>query len=347
VTHNLQRKLSQVGEREVIKHIRRRFAQEGQHLLTGIGDDTAVLKASALGQTGAKDLLLTTDVLVEGVDFDLRYSSFHQVGFKAMAANLSDIAAMGGMPRFYLVTLGLSGDITLDQLNQLYEGMADMANDYKVSLIGGDTSATQDGIFVGITVLGEVEEGRALVRSGARVGDHIFVTGTLGDAAAGLELAKTGALLAHAFLPLLQRQFYPTPRVEEGRLISTSGIASAMIDLSDGLASDLRHICEESKVGAVVEADTLPLSNALLEYARRARKDPLRYALTGGEDFELLFTVSEREKSYLLGLTRKKRLKLTKIGRILPKAFGIKLKDARGRVVSFPERGYEHFKSGQ
>lgn len=340
-------KLFQVGERKIIEHIRRRFAQEGQRLFTGIGDDTAVLKASTLGPAGTKDLLWTTDVLVEGVDFDLRYCSFHQVGFKAMAANLSDIAAMGGVPRFYLVTLGLSGDITLDQLDQLYEGMTDLARDYKVRLIGGDTSATRGGLFVGITVLGEVEKGRALVRSGARIGDHIFVTGTLGDAAAGLELAKTQALLAHTFLPLLQQQFYPIPRIEEGRLFSTHRTASAMIDLSDGLASDLRHICEESRVGAVVEAKAIPLSNALVEYAREVRKDPLRYALTGGEDFELLFTVPEERVSPLMRLGRQKRLRLSRIGKIMPRASGIKLKDDRGRLVPFPTRGYEHFKSGQ
>jgi len=349
-------KLFQVGERKIIQHIRRRFAQEGQRLFTGIGDDTAILKASALGPAGTKDLLLTTDVLVEGVDFDFRYCSFHQVGFKAMAANLSDIAAMGGVPRFYLVTLGLSGDISLDQLDQLYEGMADLAHNYKVRLIGGDTSATRNGLFVGITILGEVEKGRALVRSGARVGDHIFVTGNLGDAAAGLELVKTRSqgltarsslLLRKSLLPLTQRQFYPVPRIEEGRLFLTNRIASAMIDLSDGLASDLRHICNESRVGAVVEAAALPLSDTLMKYARNIRKDPLMFALTGGEDFELLFTVPEGRISHLMRLTRHKRLRLSRIGKILPRAAGIKLKDDRGRVVPFPARGYEHFKNGQ
>ncbi len=344
--------LFKVGEQKVIEYIRRRFARGGQHL-TGIGDDTAILSSSAFAP-GPKDLLLTTDVLVEDVDFDLRYCPLHQVGFKAMAANLSDIAAMGGMPRFYLVTLGLTGNRSLNEVDEVYEGMADLAYDYKVRLIGGDISATRGGLFVGIVILGEVEKGRAVIRSGARAGDLIFVSGTLGDAAAGLELAmdssrgsskKSSLLQRRSMRPLVQKQFYPVPQIEAGRLFSTQRIASAMIDLSDGLASDLRHVCEVSRVGAVVEAESLPLSDALLEYTREVRRDPLKYALTGGEDFELLFTVPEGKVSHLMSLVRRKRLNLTKIGRILPRASRIKLKNARGKLVPFPARGYEHFKT--
>jgi thiamine-monophosphate kinase len=337
--------LSRMGELKIIEHIRRRFAQNDQRQFTGIGDDTAILKTSAWGLGGAEDLLVTTDVLVEGVDFDLRYGSFHQVGFKAMAANLSDIAAMGGTPKFYWVILGLSGDVLLQQLDQLYEGMAELGQQYKVRLLGGDTSATRDGLFVGITVLGTVEKDRALLRSGAKAGDHIFVTGTLGEAAAGLELARTRTLHTRQFLPLLQRQFYPDPRIKEGRLLLINRIPSAMIDLSDGLASDLRHICDESRVGAVVEAQGLPRSKTLVEFARKVRKDPVEFALTGGEDFELLFTVPEGKVSHLISLARQKKLKLSRIGKILPRGSGIKLRDDRGRLGPFPSRGYEHFKS--
>jgi thiamine-monophosphate kinase len=345
-------KLSQAGERKVIEYIRRRFGQDGQYPI-GIGDDTAILSSSAFA-AGPKDLLLTTDVLVEGVDFDLRYCPFHQVGFKAMAANLSDIAAMGGLPRFYLVTLGLTGNISLKQVDELYQGMADLAWNYKVRLIGGDISSTRDGLFVGIMILGEVGKGRAIVRSGARAGDLIFVTGTLGDAAAGLELVRNSSrgsfkewshLQQRPMRFLLQKQFYPIPRIEEGRLFSTQRIASAMIDLSDGLASDLRHICEESRVGAVVEAGSLPLSNTLVEYSEKVQRDPFVYALTGGEDFELLFTVPQGNVPHLMKLAQRKRLHLTRIGKILPRASGMKLKNARGKRVPFPARGYEHFKS--
>jgi thiamine-monophosphate kinase len=344
-------KLSRVGEQKVIEYIRRHFAPGDRHL-KGIGDDTAVLSSSVFAPN-SKDLLLTTDVLVEGVDFDFHYCPFHQVGFKAMAANLSDIAAMGGTPRFYLVTLGLTGNISLKQVDELYEGMADSARDYRVRLIGGDISSTLDGMFLALVILGEVEKGRAVIRSGARAGDLIFVTGTVGDAAAGLELIRDSST-GHfkklswrhqlSMLPLVQKQFYPIPRIEEGRVFSTQKIASAMIDLSDGLASDLRHICEESRVGAVVEAESLPLSDALLEYARKARRDPLIYALTGGEDFELLFTVPEGKVPHLMRLAQRKQLRLTRIGRILPRASGLKLKNAWGRLVPFPLRGYEHFK---
>lgn len=344
-------KLSQVGEQKVIEYIRRHFAQGGQHL-TSIGDDTAVLNSSAFS-SGSKDLLLTTDVLVEGVDFDLRYCPFHQVGFKAMAANMSDIAAMGGMPRFYLVTLGLTRNISLKQVDELYQGMADSAYDYKMRLIGGDISSTPGGMFVGIMILGEVEKGKAVVRSGAREGDFIFVTGTLGDAAAGLKLVmdsyrgsskRSSILQRPSIRPLIQKQCYPIPRISEGKVFSTQRLANAMIDLSDGLASDLRHICEESRVGAVVEAESLPLSDALLEYTKKVRMDPFVYALTGGEDFELLFTVPAIKVPHLMRLARRKRLNFTKIGNILPRASGIKLKNVRGKQVPFPARGYEHFK---
>lgn len=343
-------KLSQVGELGFIKHIRRRFAQGDQSLLMGIGDDAAVL-SSASCRLDSKDLLLTTDVLVEGVDFDFRNCTFHQVGFKALAANLSDIAAMGGAPRYFLVTLGFSGKLTVVQLDQLYEGMADLAHDYKLKLIGGDISAAPGGLFVCITVVGEIEKGRAVVRSGAKVGDFIFVTGTLGDSAAGLELAKIidrsdhlhRSLAITSLLPLLQRHFYPIPRIHEGRQLSARRIASAMIDLSDGLASDLRHLCEESGVGAVVEAAALPLSPALVEYARQVRRDPLDYAFTGGEDFELLLTVPEGRVARLMQLVRQERIKVSQIGRVFPRASGIRLKGAGGRRLPFPRRGYEHF----
>jgi thiamine-monophosphate kinase len=226
-----------------------------------------------------------------------------------------------------------------------------LAHDYKLRLIGGDVSAAPGGLFVGITVVGEIEKGQAVVRSGAKGGDLIFVTGTLGDSAAGLALAKTlgradqrdTSFVISTLLPLLQRQFYPMPRIHEGRLFSTRRIASAMIDLSDGLASDLRHVCEESGVGAVVDAAALPLSPALVEYARQVRRDPLGYALTGGEDFELLLTVPDRRVAHLMKLVRQKRIKVSQIGRVFPRASGIRLKGAGGKMLPFPRRGYEHF----
>ncbi len=348
-----QNKLSRLGERNLIRYILKRFDKRVRGLVTGIGDDAAVLRMPPLRGSRAVDLLVTTDVLVEGVDFDRRYCPFHQVGFKALAVNLSDIAAMGGTPRFFLVTLGLSADLSLDQVNELYEGMQELATDYQLQMIGGDVSATRGGLFVNIMVLGEVQREKAVVRSGAKAGDHLFVTGTLGDASAGLEFARAHArgenapmtlhLKKHSLYPLLQRQFYPLPRVQEGGLLSSKRIATAMIDLSDGLATDLRHLCEESRVGALVELEAIPLSEALLQYSKQTGKDPVQYALTGGEDFELLFTVPERKMTTLVKLAKQHRFRIARIGRILSRASGIRLKDKHGRLLPFPERGYEHF----
>lgn len=346
-------KLSQLGERRLIEAVRRRFLRDDPAVLIGIGDDAAVLRRS-FARSARRDLLVATDALVEGVDFDLRYGSFHQVGFKALAANLSDIAAMGGAPRFFLVTLGLPGSLDLADLMDLYEGMTDLARVFGVRLIGGDLSAVRRrNLFISIAVLGEVGPGRAVPRSGARAGDWIFVTGTLGDSAAGLELAKAlgrktrrggGLRDLDPWLSLFHRHFYPTPRLKEGRFFSERKIANSMIDLSDGLASDLRHLCEESGVGAELEAAALPLSPVLQAYARKAGGSPLRYALRGGEDFELLLTASPRQGGRLLKLVRKNKLRLSRIGRVLPRSRGIFMRDEAGRRRALPERGYEHFR---
>ena len=342
-------RLSQAGEGRAIETIRKRFYHPVPDLLRGIGEDTAVLRAAS-SRSGRRDLLLTTDVLVEGIDFDLRHGSFHQVGFKAVAANLSDIASMGGIPRFFLTTLGLPDTLELAQLEELYEGMDDLAREYRMRLIGGDLSSTRGPLFVSLTVLGEAEHGRAVFRSGAKVGDWVFVTGSLGDSSAGLEMAKTlrrsskrsGDLTG--LLPLLQRHFYPLPRIAEGRTFSAQDLASAMIDLSDGLASDLRHLCEESRVGAEVETTALPLSQSLLRYAKKVGRPPWDYALTGGEDFELLLTVSPSRLGGLEKVARQKKWGLTRIGRILPRSCGIRLRDGAGRLRPMTARGYEHFK---
>lgn len=333
-------KLSQAGELRLIRSIRKKFAGTRPPVCQGIGDDAAVVRSHT---PGGMDLLLTTDVQVEGVDFDLRYCPFHQIGFKALAANLSDIAAMGGIPRFSLVTLGLSRHLTTDLVDELFSGMADLADAYQVQLIGGDVSATPGAMFAGVTIIGAVPRGRAVLRSGARVGDQIFVTGTLGDAAAGLELARSGRFGSTSQLQLIQRQFYPIPRVREGRLLAGKGMASAMIDLSDGLATDLRHLCDESRVGAEIEAEAVPLSGPLREHARKNKKNPLQYALTGGEDFELLFTVPKNRGTRLSRLAAREAVRITRIGRVLPRSQGIRLLDARNRIRPLPKRGYEHF----
>lgn len=342
-------KLSQLGEQKVIETIRKRFASQGSGLLVGIGDDAAVLRPST-AQAKNKDQLLATDVLVEGVDFDLGTQTWHSIGFKALAVNLSDMAAMGGVARYYLATLGLPRDRHIEELEEIFEGMADLAQEFGVKLIGGDLSSVQaGGLFVSVTVMGEVERGRALVRSGAKAGDEIFVTGTLGDSAAGLHVTQALSCFPRRkrplkkWLPLIQRHFYPVPRLSAGQLMCKEKIPSAMIDLSDGLASDLRHLCQASNMGAEIEAQELPLSLEFLDYTKEQGLDPLALSLTGGEDFELLLTVPPRRVDALAKLAKNRRFALRRIGRILPRARGLRLKNQQGRLIPLPSKGYEHF----
>jgi thiamine-monophosphate kinase len=324
-----------------------------------MGDDAAAVRISP-----EKTLLLTTDLLVEGIDFDLALSSYDQIGYKALAANLSDIAAMGGVARFFLVSLAVPSSTPVSAVDNIYRGMRRLAKRFDVVLIGGDTSSSAHGIFLNLTVAGEIEPSRLVRRSGARTGDWIFVTGNLGASRAGLEIlrsqakgsklraagrrsqAKTKKLAAWNLQleTLIHHHLYPTPRLKEGRLIASKGLATAMMDLSDGLASDLHRLCESSRVGALIDLASLPVSSPLETYALRREKSPSEYALAGGEDFELLFTVPPASFNRLAQLRKRERIKITQIGQIRPRHEGIRLltKD-RGTMV-LKAKGYEHFR---
>ena len=300
-----------------------------------MGDDAALVRPAA-----HRHILITTDLLIEGIDFNLGLSPFRQIGHKAMAANLSDIAAMGGIPRYAAVAMALPGRTRMKSVDLFYEGLMGLAKKYHVRLIGGDTSASPHGVMVALFLIGEVEPGHALTRSGARLGDRIFVTGPLGDANAGLEILKRRK--PHRS-PLVRRHLYPIPRVKEGRLIATRRLATAMVDLSDGLGSDLRHLCEASGVGARIDLARIPLSAALSAYAKRMGRDPCRYALEGGEDFELLFTVRPSRVHELLRLQSSGRLPAFSIGEITSKRHGITIVGHDRRERKMTARGYEHF----
>ncbi len=334
--------LRQAGEWKVIRHIIRRFGRSTPSLLLGMGDDAALVRPAA-----HRNILITTDLLIEGIDFNLRLSPFRQIGHKAMAANLSDIAAMGGIPRYATVAMALPGRTRMESVDLFYEGLMGLAKKYNVRLIGGDTSASPHGVMVALFLIGEVETKHALTRSGARPGDRIFVTGPLGDANAGLEILKsqTSAVRRRKSdrSPLIRRHLYPVPRVKEGRLLATRRLATAMIDLSDGLGSDLRHLCEASGVGARIDLAQIPLSAALSAYAKRMGRDPYRYALEGGEDFELLFTVRPSRVNELLRLQSSGRLQAFSIGEITSKRHGITVVGRDRREREMTARGYEHF----
>ncbi|MCA1627018.1 MAG: thiamine-phosphate kinase, partial [Acidobacteria bacterium] len=237
-------------------------------LLFGIGDDAAIFRASS-----QVDFCITTDLLVEEIDFRRTTTTPRLLGWKALAVSLSDITAMGARPRFALLSVGVPQEIWRTKfLEHFYEGFFALADVHRVALVGGDVSRTPERIVIDSIVIGETKRGRAILRSGARPGDHIFVTGALGGAAAGLQLLEGGArpprraATSHhptARRQLLLRQLRPTPRVEWGAWLAEKKLATAMIDLSDGLSSDLAHLCRESKTGALIEATAIPFDTAL------------------------------------------------------------------------------------
>lgn len=335
--------LNQIGEFGLLQRIRRKVPARSVNIPVGIGDDAAVLRIPP-----RRELIITTDMLVEAVDFDPAYGSFRQIGYKALAANLSDVAAMGGRPFAFLVGLAVPGRTPVRAVDEIYSGMLSLARRHRVRLIGGDTSASPKGMLIAVTVLGEVEPGRAVTRSGARVGDRIYVTGTLGDSRAGLEILKRRKRRKGSIPPaiesyLTRRHFFPLPQVAFGRLLGRRGWATAMIDLSDGLASDLRHLCEAGRVGARLESERLPISAALAAYARRRGRSAPDYAIRGGEDFELLFAVREKDSAAVEAAAKRMALPVTPIGVIVSKRRGISMIEKGGREVPLTLRSYEHF----
>lgn len=328
-------------------------ADKTDGLVYGIGDDAAVLTGR-----GGRDSVITADLLVEDIDFR-RSSLPSDIGYKALAVSLSDIAAMGARPLWTLLSLGLPQDIWDSPFAAgLSEGFLSAAREFGVTLIGGDMSRTPERIVIDSIVIGETGRGRAVLRAGARAGDHIFVTGTLGAAAAGLKLLERAdrsrtraarARLLSGLEELTRRQTHPTPRVECGALLGERRLASAMIDLSDGLSSDLAHLCERSGVGALIEASRIPVAPLLKQadainldqFMRVLKDDAFALALHGGEDFELLFTVGPRAAARL-----PKRLggaRLTRIGEVRDASDGIKLsRDGRAEILQ--PSGFDHFK---
>lgn len=328
----------------LIRLLQAQAARPDRQVYRGIGDDAAILKTSANEWT-----LITTDLLAEGVHFDPATSSYEHIGYRAAIANLSDIAAMGGTPRFMLVAIAIPPTCSTKQIQQLYRGMMHATTPYQVCLVGGDTSASKQGLFLSITLTGTVEPRRALLRSGARVGDRVYVTGTLGDSHAGLDLLTTARRPTQASLRpaqtrfLLARHHRPSARIAEGRWLLTHGLASAAIDLSDGLTGDLRHICEASGVGAEIFPDALPISPACRAYALAHGLDAQQIALQGGEDYELLFTVPRRKQQQFDRLAANTDFCMTCIGSITPKRLGLRVRTEAGATKTLPVTSYEHF----
>ncbi len=333
----------------LIRDLARRFVRRTPGLVQSIGDDAAVIQTSA-----GTWCHLTTDVLAEGIHFDMTWSFPESVGYRAAMANLSDIAAMGAVPRYLLISLAIPKKWTQPQIHKLYTGLMMACRRYDVALIGGDTSASKAGLFLSITLVGTTSQRQALFRHGAAVGDHIYASGTLGDSLAGLRILtnrttsdsvkkRTSELSRTHRQFLLRRHSHPTARVAEGLWLNDRRLASAAIDLSDGLSGDLRHLCEQSRVGAEIDLEKLPISSACRAYARAFGVSPIQLALTGGEDYELLFTAAPLHSKTIEQQARTRGYRMTRIGTIRPSRFGIQITSG-GRTKPMPTTSYEHFR---
>jgi thiamine-monophosphate kinase len=380
-----------MNEFDFIRRLREqtRSRKHSSRLLMGIGDD-----ASVVTQLAHRDLVVTTDLLIEGVDFYRDAAPARMLGHKALAVSLSDIAAMGARPFWSLLSIGMPQAIWQDDFKEeFFAGYFELADKFGVTLTGGDVSEAKEAIVIDSIVLGEVKSGAAVLRSGARPGDQIFVTGTLGGAAAGLKLIEMGARLDEtglASLPrpgqrgssppvregagsepgavatgslrdnspgvntgvdnaelkaietLLLRQMRPQPRVGWGIVLGEERLATAMIDISDGLSSDIAHLCEESNAGALIDSSSLPIDRDVSTLCGRRALDPLMLALHGGEDFELLFTVRPDDVGRLP--KRVDGVVISRIGEIIDQSGSVRIAE-KNRVWDLAPQGFEHFRS--
>jgi thiamine-monophosphate kinase len=329
------------NERELIAKLGQIFGKAPKQVLCGIGDDTAVFWPDE-----EYILLWTIDSLIEGVHFDLSHTSLKLLGRKALAVNLSDIAAMGGEPQYALLALGWPPQRDLQGALELAAGMQEMAREYGTVLIGGDTVGSPQGLTISLTVLGRVKPTELLRRNGAKAGDLIYVTGPLGQAAAGLELLRHKLELPEEDKNLVLQSFLdPQPEVVAGRLLARHQLATSLIDLSDGVASDLYQICLSSQTGAVVEAERVPITEAVKMVAALTAQDPLDLALKGGEDYRLLFTSAPDKKTEVKKCFAQANLpEPCCIGRIIS-GKEVRLRSA-SREVEISGTGFDHFPSG-
>ena len=330
-----------VGERALIAEIRARLAAPPSWLVVGIGDDAAVVKP----ERGALEIL-TTDSLVEAVHFDRRFSAPEDIGWKSLAVNLSDIAAMGGTPRLALLSLALPAGISSAEVHALLDGFLALAVDARVTLAGGNVTRSPGPLMVDVTVSGFARARRVLTRSGGRAGDDLYVTGGVGAGAAGLGWLRDGRdaakeLDSDGIDACVLRHRRPEPRVRVGALLGRNRAATACMDTSDGLADAVRQIAEASGVGATIDAASLPIPAAAREYFRRAGHDPIVAAAAGGDDYELLFAAPRRARGRLATVIRQSRgVPITRVGQLTSERHLVLVRD--GVPEPLPE-GFVHF----
>ena len=337
--------VSTLGEFGLIEHLTKNIELKNPQTIKGIGDDAAVLEYRV------KQIVVTTDLLVEGIHFNLMYVPMRHLGYKSVMVNLSDVFAMNAYPRQITVSLAISGKFSVESLEELYKGFQMACDKYNVDLIGGDTTSSMTGLLISVTAIGEVEKGKAVYRSGAKVNDLICVSGDLGGAYMGLQLLerenevfKIDPKMQPQFQGydyILGRQLKPEARGDVIEALKSLNIQpTAMIDISDGLSSELMHICKASKVGCHVYEEKIPLDFQTKKFAEELHINPLVAALNGGEDYELLFTVPLADHDKV-----KNDPDITVIGHIVDAAEGVKLISAlEGKAIPLQAQGWNPLK---
>lgn len=309
-----------------------------QNVKVAIGDDAAVYESSE-----GYHQVVCVDTMVEGVHFLRNLSSPFEIGYKALAVNVSDLAAMSAIPLYYLISIAVPSNWNENDLIEIYEGMQQLSAEYKMDLLGGDTVSTSDKLVITVTVIGEVEEGRKTLRSNAKDEDIVFVTGTIGDSAAGLAILLGQASIHNHSLKtyFIEKHKMPIPQVKAGRIVGELNRAS-LNDISDGLASELNEISEASHVGITIDEDSLPISGELLTL--KSTYDIQSWVLYGGEDFELVGTTSPDSWVKLKHACNDLGIKVTKIGVVDPSHKGVMIKTKNQDYVKLDKLGYNHFK---
>ncbi len=328
--------LKQIGEFKLIDIISRQVSPTAS-VIKGIGDDAAVIK---IGKS--RCLVVTTDILTENIHFRTEFTTPYLLGKKTMAVNLSDIAAMGATPLYYLVCLTIPSHTSTSFVRNLYKGMNYTAKQYGTCLVGGDTSSSTTKISISVTLIGTAKSKNIIYRNNAKKGDLIFITGSPGDSSLGLMMLEksNGRIKKNN---LVKKHLDPVPRVKAGLEIARQKIASSMIDISDGLAADLKHILEQSQSGAVINLSQLPLSPSYRKNVSAYTNQFYYPALCGGEDYELLFTVSPEKKQSAEKLAEKTGIPITCIGEITSCSAGLVILDENGKKFTLKRSGYTHF----
>lgn len=336
--------VNELGEFGLIDHITKDFTTRQVSTIKGVGDDAAVIKM------GEELLVVSTDMLVEGIHFDLMYTPLKHLGYKSVVVNLSDIYAMNALPRQITVSIAFSSKFSVEAIEELYKGVQEACKIYNVDLVGGDTTSSPKGMTISVTAIGVTNEENICYRSGAQKGDIVCITGDLGAAYLGLQILEREKQLYISnpgIQPdledqkyLLERQLKPEARKDSIEFLRKEGVKpSAMIDISDGLASDLMHLCKASGKGAFLEEGKIPIKEEAQLMAIKFRLDPITTALSGGEDYELLFTINEK---YLDKIRFMPSMYI--IGEITDEADGYKLHTTGGNIHDLKAQGWTHFK---